>query len=255
MPAILDRILESKRDEVQRLRARPLPQPPPLRNAPLKRSGDEPLRLLAEIKFRSPSAGELSTVLSVAERAACYERAGASVISVLCDERYFGGAYEHLALAKQACSLPILCKEFVIDEVQLDWARAFGADLVLLIARCVTRSALHRLHRAAVDRGLLPLVEIASVDESTWVSDLDCPVVGINARDLDTLAMDTSRAQSVAAAVDSSRVRIHFSGLKTPADVRAVAQSGLDAALVGEILMRQADPEPLLRSLVGAALP
>lgn len=253
MPSELGRILESKRDEIAALRGRPLPVPPALRPCNLKRAPDQPLRILAEIKFKSPSAGILSTSMSVAERAASYERAGASVVSVLCDAPFFGGSYEHLGLARDACSLPILCKEFVIDEVQLDWARAFGADMVLIIARCLTRNALQRLHRAAVDRGLTPLVEIATLDEANWVNDLDCQVVGVNARDLDTLQMDLARARAVANPVIASRTRIHLSGLRTPQDVRFVAELGMDAALIGEALMRLADPEPLLRSLVDAA--
>ena len=253
MAGVLGRILESKRDEITAMRARPLPSPPPRRACDLKRSPGKALRILAEIKFKSPSAGELSKSMSVAERAACYERAGASVVSVLCDSPFFGGSYEHLAIAKGACNLPILCKEFVIDEVQLDWAHAFGADLVLIIARCLTLRTLKRLHQAAHDRGLIPLVEIATLDEAQWVSDLDFPLVGINARDLDTLRMDAGRAQQIIGRVGPERTRVHLSGLKTPDDVRLILESGADAALIGEVLMRQPDPEPLLRSLVQAA--
>ncbi len=253
MPAELAKILASKRDEIASLRGQPLPIPPELRPCNLKRTANQPLRILGEIKFKSPSAGNLSTQLSVAERAACYERAGASVVSVLCDAPFFGGSYEHLAVAKQACKLPILCKEFILDEVQLDWARAFGADMVLIIARCLTRFALQRLHQAAIDRGLLPLVEVATLDEANWVQDLDCAMVGVNARDLDSLQMDSGLAQVVLDRVGRSRIRVRLSGLKTPDDVLAVARSGVDAALIGEVLMRQPDPEPLLRSLVQAA--
>ena len=160
-------ILQSKRDEIASMRGRRLPSPPRIRHCELKRQLGEPLRILAEIKFKSPSAGPLSTHMTVAERAVSYELSGAHFVSVLCDCPFFGGSYEHLAVAKQACSLPILCKEFVIDEIQLDWARAFGADLVLIIARCVTRDALARLYNAALERGLLPLVEIATVDEAS----------------------------------------------------------------------------------------
>ena len=253
MTAGLARILEWKLDEIAGTRGRPLPAPPPLRSFDLRRRQGQPLRILAEIKFKSPSAGDLSSLMSVAERASCYERSGASVVSVLCDAQFFGGSFEHLAIARQACNLPILCKEFVIDEVQLDWARAFGADMVLIIARCLTRNSLERLHRAATKRGLVPLVEIATLDEASWVEELDCPIVGVNARDLDTLQMDSARATAVLNGVTSSRTRIHLSGLKTPNDVSQVAQSGVDAALIGEVLMLQEDPEPLLRSLVQAA--
>ena len=167
MASELAQILAAKRSEISLMRGRKLAAPPDLRPCDLKRFPRQPIRVLAEIKFKSPSAGLLSSHLSVAERAASYERAGASVVSVLCDEQFFGGSYEHLAIAKQACGLPILCKEFVLDEVQLDWARAFGADAVLLIARCMSRDELERLHLAAIERGLVPLVEVATLDEAT----------------------------------------------------------------------------------------
>src|SRR5688572_22982795 len=129
---VLAKILDTKRSELAELRRRPLPAPPPLRPVRLSRAAGAPLALITEIKRRSPSAGALSTVLSVAERARAYERAGASMLSVLCDRPYFDGEYAHLAEARAATSLPILCKEFVLDESQLDAARAFGADAVLL---------------------------------------------------------------------------------------------------------------------------
>jgi len=237
------------------MRSRRLPSPPQTRLVNLKRHAHEPLRILAEIKFKSPSAGLLSAVLSVSKRAQVYERAGASAISVLCDSAFFGGAYEHLALARESCNLPLLCKEFVIDEVQLDWARAYGADLVLLIARCLNRDALARLHQAALERELTPLVEIATLDEVDWLGDLRSPVVGVNARDLDTLAMDATRAADVLRQLDTTLTRIHFSGLKSPSDIMGARESGVDGALVGEVLMREANPEPLLRGLVDAAAP
>jgi indole-3-glycerol phosphate synthase len=252
MTSILGRILQVKREEIARSRGKALPPEPRLRQVKLRRQPGGPLKILAEIKLRSPSAGPLSTQLTVSERAACYERAGASMISVLCDSAFFDGAYEHLAIARQASSLPLLCKEFIIDEVQLDWARAYGADAVLLIARCGTRDILAQLQKAAEARGLLPLVEVANPEESRWATQLGCPVIGVNARDLDTLQMDREQAANVLNSLPEDRIRIHLSGLKTPAHVSLVSQSGVDAALVGEVLMRQDDPEPLLRSLVGA---
>ena len=175
------------------------------------------------------------------------------MISVLCDQEFFGGSYENLTLARQACTLPILCKEYVIDERQLDWARAFGADAVLLIARCLDRDSLQRLHQAALARGLLALVEITNLQEAQSVLELGLPVVGVNARDLDTLQMDQSRARAVLRALPSTTTRIHLSGLKAAEDVETVSKSGLDAALIGEALMRLDDPEPLLTAMVKAA--
>src|SRR6188768_2076927 len=146
----LAKILAQKTSELPALRARALPAPPARRPLLLSRAHNAGrLSLITEIKRRSPSAGQLSTVLSVAERAAAYERAGAAMLSVLCDERFFDGGYEHLAQARAAVALPLLCKESVIDEVQLDMARAHGADAVLLIVRCLTVARTTELVRAA----------------------------------------------------------------------------------------------------------
>ena len=175
------------------------------------------------------------------------------MVSVLCDADFFDGSYQHLAEARQACDLPLLCKEFIIDEIQLDCARAYGADAVLLIARCGTMDKLALLQQAALERGLLPLVEIATLEESRWVRELQCPIVGVNARDLDTLQVDPGQATEVLASLPRGCARVHLSGLKTAADVSRISQLGADAALIGEILMRQDDPESLLVSLVAAA--
>ena len=254
MASELARILETKRIEISKMRGKKLPTPPELRRCDLKRILPQPIRVLAEIKFKSPSAGLLSSHLSVAERAAVYDRGGACVVSVLCDERFFGGTYEHLTIAKHACGLPILCKEFVLDEVQLDWARAYGADAVLLIARCVSHDELNRLHRAAIERELVPLVEVATAEEAAWVSDLGCSTIGVNARDLNTLVVDTDNASRILESLPKSRARIHLSGIRTPSDITRLTHLGVDAVLIGEALMRQSDPEPLLRSMVHMTL-
>jgi len=252
MSTVLQRILDTKREEIKGMRSQSVRSRFAPRRVTLKRSASEPLNILAEIKFKSPSAGLLSNRLSVAERAAAYERAGASAVSVLCDTTYFGGSYEHLVEARNSCELPLLCKEFVLDEIQLDWARAFGADLVLLIARCLGQDELRRLHRAALDRELTPLVEIATLDEVTRVQDLEVTTVGVNARDLATLTMDAARAHHILNSLEPTLTRLHLSGLKTPDDVSHTRSSGVDGALIGEVLMREEDPEPLLRSLVQA---
>lgn len=248
----LDRILSQKRADVAALRSARLPAPPPARSVDLSRAAGAPLRLITEIKRRSPSAGALSTTLSVGERAAAYERAGASMASVLCDRAFFDGAFEHLAEAREACALPLLCKDFVIDEAQLDAARAYGADAVLVIVRCVVPARVTALVAAARERDLEPLVEIVTDQESRIAQDAGARFVGVNARDLDTLEVDVDRAARVLAALPPGVVAVHLSGLRGPEDVRRVAASRADAALVGEALMRQDDPEPLLASMVAA---
>lgn len=252
--ALLAEILAQKQSELQGLHGRPLPAPPARRPVKLSRAQSSGrLSLISEIKRRSPSAGDLSTVLSVAERAAAYERAGAAMLSVLCDARFFGGDYEHLGEAREATRLPVLCKEFVIDAVQLDAARAFGADAVLLIVRCLSPAQTQALVAAARERDLVPFVEVTTEEELAVALDAGADLIGVNARDLDTLVMDPARAARVLAAIPAGVTRVHLSGLSKPDDVARIAASGADAALVGEALMRADDPEPLLRSLAAAA--
>ncbi len=250
---MLAKIIETKRAELPELRKRPLPAPPPLRPVQLKRAAGAPLALITEIKLRSPSAGPLSTVLSVAERARAYEAGGASMLSVLCDREYFDGDYSHLSEARAASSLPILCKEFVIDESQLDAARAYGADAVLLIVRCLSPEQLARLLGAAAERGLTVLTEIHAPEEAQVALDAGARLIGVNARDLDTLQLDAARAERVLSELPSHVTRLHLSGIKDEAQVQRCARSAVDAALIGEVLMRLADPQPLLSRLAAAA--
>lgn len=250
---VLAEILAQKTRELPELRQRALPNPPARRPVTLARGATGKLSLIAEIKRRSPSAGALSTALSVAERAAAYTRGGASMLSVLCDRQFFDGDYEHLRQARAATPLPLLCKEFVIDVCQLDAARAYGADAVLLIVRCVTPAALADLVRQARERELVPFVEVANEEEVKVALDAGADFIGVNARDLDRLVMDPSRAKRVLAAIPAHVVRAHLSGLSKPEDVSRILDSGADAALIGEALMRLDDPEPLLGSLARAA--
>lgn len=249
---VLGSILQQKRSELEPLRRRQLPSPPPVRRVDLQRSPKQGLRLLAEFKRRSPSAGELSAALTVEQRARAYERAGATMMSVLCDSTFFGGSFEDLTRARSASQLPLLCKEFVIDEIQLDAARAYGADAVLLIVRCLETEALTRLVRGALARDLVPLVEAHGNDEAQAAADSGASVIGVNARNLDSLEMDAEGAAETLSRLPSSLTRLHLSGVKSPQDAAAIAASGVDGALVGECLMRQDDPEPLLRALVAA---
>jgi len=260
---ILERIVASKHAEVTRLRAEGepagLPRSPRMDVcAMLARPPGAPLRILAEFKRRSPSAGELSSAMSLSERLRVYARAGASLVSVLCDAPFFGGSFDDLERARGVIDgagrpIPLLAKEFIVDPVQLRHAARLGADAALLIVRIVSPEQLAILAAASRECGLEPLVEVANEDELRIALQTDARLIGVNARDLDTLRMDPVRASQLVAAVPPDRIAIHLSGLKTEDDVRAIAGGRADAALVGEILMRQDDPSDLLTRLVGAA--
>lgn len=250
---VLDDILGAKQREITALGGAPLPAPPPRRETELARPAGAPLRIIAEIKHRSPSAGELSRALPVEERARRYERAGAALVSVLTDQSFFGGSYEDLTRARAGTTLPILAKEFVLDERQLERARAFGADAVLLIVRILDARRLGQLLEAARGLSLEPLVEVTSHDEARVALGAGAELIGVNARDLDTLRMDPARAAAVLASLPRWVTSVHLSGLASADDVARIARSPAHAALVGEALMRTDDPEPLLAEWVRAA--
>lgn len=259
MNGVLDAILETKRAEIATLG--PVQQVfAPRVDAwrRLARPAGAPMRLVAEHKRRSPSAGPLSTVLAPGARALAYARAGASMISVLCDARFFDGSYAHLEEARRTLDAlgldtPLLAKEFVLDPRQIAHAAARGADAVLLIVRIVDEGALVELVAASRDADLEPLVEVTNEEEVDRALAAGARFVGVNARDLDTLVMDGERAARVLARLPGDVVAVHLSGLAKPEDVRRVAGGRADAALVGEALMRADDPGPLLASMVAAA--
>src|SRR5204863_475602 len=145
-----------------------------------------------------------------------------------------------------------LCKEFVVDESQLDAAVAYGADAVLLIVRCLSEARLEALTRAARARKLEPFVEVVNDEESKVAVGVGASLIGVNARDLDTLVMDAARTARVLGALPPSVTRVHLSGIAKPEDIERVAGSPADAALIGEALMREDQPETRLRALVAA---
>jgi indole-3-glycerol phosphate synthase len=260
----LEAILESKRREIEALRARPARGPAALASrapldvfAALRRGQRDALRLIAEVKLKSPSAGPLSRALDCPSRALAYAAGGVAMVSVLCDGPFFDGSFEELAAARAALdaaglAVPLLAKEFVLHDVQIAAAREHGADAVLLIARIVSRPLLRELADAARGRGLEPFVEVVDEAELDAAVYAGARVVGVNARDLDTLAMDAERAARVLARIPGDAVAVHLSGVKDEAGVRTIAAGRADAALVGEALMREDDPRPLLARLTAA---
>ncbi|HEX2732660.1 MAG TPA: indole-3-glycerol-phosphate synthase [Polyangiaceae bacterium] len=249
---VLQQIIDNKRREIESLTVPPGSKFEP-RPVELRRSVTGRFSLISEIKLRSPSAGALSRTLNVSERARAYADAGASLISVLCDERYFDGSFLHLERAREACDVPLLCKEFVLDEIQLEIARAHGADAILLIVRCLEPAKLEALLQAALRLGLFPLVEAHTPAEAALAVELGAQCIGVNARDLDRLEMDRERAAKIIAELPEHVTRLHLSGVRNESDIEELLRSRADGALIGETLMRADDPRPVLGRLVRAA--
>ena len=208
---------------------------------------------LSELKHRSPSAGLLlpdadSRIESVAR---AYRRGGASALSVVVEQDFFGGDPSWLPRAKAASGLPVLMKDFVVDEVQLDFAAALGADAVLLIVSVLDGETLSRLHGAARSRGLAVLVEAHDETGIRRALATGAEIVGVNARDLGTFAVDLPGMARLGALLPPSIVRVAESGIRTRADVEALGAAGYGAFLVGETLLRAKDPARALRELRG----
>lgn len=263
MSGVLASIVEAKKREVHGLKHRTcyarVPEGPRRNVATsLRRAAGQPLHLIAENKPKSPSAGVLSTVLSTAGRVVAYAKSGAAMVSVLCDAEFFGGSWDDVvdarrALAASGSSIPVLAKEFIVDERQLREASACGADAVLLIARILDREKLREMYVQAGSLGLESLVEVATEEELEWAIAAGATIIGVNARDLDTLVMDPDRAARVLEAIPDGAIPLYLSGVKGPEDVRRIAKTRAHAALVGEALMREDDPHALLASMIAAA--
>jgi indole-3-glycerol phosphate synthase len=211
----------------------------------------EGLAVIAEVKRRSPSKGDLAAELDPAALAQAYERGGAACLSVLTDAEFFGGSPDDLRAARAATRLPVLRKDFTVSPADVCDARIMGADAVLLIAAALDDDELADLHTLAVDIGLDALVEVHDEAELDRALAAGAHVVGVNQRDLVTFEVDNERAVRVGAAIPPTVVRVAESGVRGPDDAAALAAAGFDAVLVGELLVSSGDPAAaveLLRS-------
>lgn len=256
-PGVLDRIAATKAVEVralepsrEALRQAAGSAPPPRDFAAALRGGAD-VRLLAEVKRRSPSAGEIRPGADAAEIAAAYERGGAAALSVLTDRDYFGGDLDALRAARAATKLPVLRKDFIVDVVQLWEARAAGADAVLLIARMLDDAALRALHAEATSLGMAALVEVHDEEELARALAAGATLVGVNNRDLQTFFTDLALSLRLASRVPPGVTLVAESGIRTADDVRRLGHAGVDAVLVGESLMRQPDVAAAAAALGG----
>jgi indole-3-glycerol phosphate synthase len=209
------------------------------------------LGVIAEVKRRSPSAGAIRTDLDPVRHAQAYVRGGAVAISVLTDELHFGGSLEDLSLVAQAVAVPVLRKDFIVDELQLLEARVAGASAVLLIVRALRPAELRALARAARACGLATLVEAHAVRELDLALDVDPSLVGVNSRDLGTYAVDLGAAEQLVARVPPGVPVVAESGIDCREDVERLARAGADFVLVGTSVARTDDPAAAVRALTG----
>jgi indole-3-glycerol phosphate synthase len=207
--------------------------------------------VIAECKRRSPSRGVLTADYDPVAIARQYEAGGAAAISVLTEPTFFDGSLEHLAAVREVVQLPLLRKDFIVDEYQLLEARANGADAVLLIAAALRQSDLVRLQRRAWDLGLATLVEIHDEDELTRAVDSGARTIGVNNRNLRTLAVDVAASRRLGARIPGDVVGVSESGLTSRADLEELAGQGYRAFLIGEHFMTAADPAKAIAELSG----
>ncbi|MFV0428047.1 MAG: indole-3-glycerol phosphate synthase TrpC [Arachnia sp.] len=233
---------------------RAIAEQPPARPVLPRLTGPE-LAVIAEVKRRSPSKGELSEIPDPAALAQAYAAGGAAAISVLTEARRFGGSLVDLDQVRAKVDIPVLRKDFMVDEYQLYEARAHGSDLVLLIVAALDDAQLARLHAIATELHLTALVETHTLEEVDRALAIGAQIIGVNNRNLKTLDVDLATFAPLAARVDSAAVVVAESGIGGPADAARLAAEGADALLVGEALVRDGSPTERVAELRAAADP
>jgi indole-3-glycerol phosphate synthase len=211
------------------------------------------INIIAECKRRSPARGVLSRPYAPGAIARVYEHAGAAAVSVITEPTFFDGAIEHLEAVRAVTSLPVLRKDFVLDEYQLYEARAAGADAILLIVAMLGEGALQGLARRARALGLAALVEVHSIEEMAAASGAGADIIGVNSRDLRTLEVDVGVCDALAREAPAGCVMVAESGIRSRDDIERLAASGYRAFLIGEHLMTASDPGAALAELTRAA--
>ena len=266
MANILSEIVDRKREVIAQFRANPAARDfrdralairanatPHLLLRALE-SNSKGVNIIAEFKRRSPSAGTIRNDLSATDVATRYERGGACAMSVLTDEQYFGGSILDLVAIRAITALPLLRKDFIIDEIQIYEAAAVGADAVLLIATALDDAALTKLRATAEDElGLDAVVEVHTSEELRRAVAAGATVIGVNNRDLRTFRTSLETSERLIAEAPRDRVMISESGLQRPASLRHLRALGFCGFLIGEALMRAPDPEAALHDFIAGA--
>ena len=259
MTTVLDDIVAGVREDVKAREAR-VPLDVVKKQAASSRAARDALAVLrapgvgviAEVKRRSPSKGALAEIGDPATLAAEYQAGGARVISVLTEQRRFGGSLDDLDAVRARVQIPVLRKDFVIGSYQVHEARAHGADLVLLIVAALDQNTLTGLRERVESLGMTAIVEVHTEDEASRAIDAGARVIGINARNLKTLEVDRSTFERIAPGLPAEIVKIAESGVRGPLDLIEYAAAGADAVLVGEGLVTQANPRHAVAELVTA---
>ncbi|MEW6113198.1 MAG: indole-3-glycerol phosphate synthase TrpC [Thermodesulfobacteriota bacterium] len=255
--SVLMHILNNKMEEIHRLRAetnvvalheRAMIRPACIDLAAALRNCPH-VPVIAEIKRSSPSHGALADVADVRLLAQVYQEAGASAISVLTDGPFFGGSLDDLRQVRDAVSLPILRKDFILDPIQICEARAAGADAVLLIAAALPSKQLSSLFETTVSLGMTPVVEVHHETELARVLELNPLIIGINNRNLSTLHVDLETFVWLRPLIPQGTLVLAESGISGPEDIAMLREAGADAFLIGTTLMRSQDPGAALRRL------
>lgn len=251
---ILDKILRQKRSEVARLLAEDGPIEKEVSTRPSlfdKLVNTDHLHVIAEMKRASPSKGLIAEGADPVAQAIAYEKAGAACISVLTDTPFFKGSFDDLASVADAVETPLLCKDFIIDKVQIDKAKVAGASVILLIVSALNDDELLEFHTYAVTAGLEVLVEVHDAGELERALTVDAKLIGVNNRDLRTFEVDLGRTEEIAAIFPFSeeRVLISESGITGQLDAERVSTAGARAILVGESLMRSGTVEDAITSM------
>ncbi len=209
------------------------------------------IAVIAEVKRASPSKGDLAQISDPAALARTYQENGAAVVSVLTEKRRFGGSLEDLVAVRKAISIPILRKDFMVDEYQFHEARAYGADLVLLIVAALSKVELKDFLALTHELGMKALVEVHTEFELEQALDVSAEIIGVNSRNLKTLEVDSRVFEELLPKIPDHILKVAESGILSRSDVMYARQYGADAVLVGEALVRGSDPGTALRALLG----
>jgi indole-3-glycerol phosphate synthase len=254
--SVLDSIIEGVREDLA-VRRRPLAQlHEEISSAPAVRDARaalmaEPMNIIAEVKRSSPSKGALAEIAHPVDLARSYEDAGASVVSVLTERRRFGGSLEDLISVRKGIDIPILRKDFMVDEYQFFEARAAGADVVLLIVAALSKSQLKDYYDLATELGMASLVEVHTRQEVEDALEIEPRIIGVNARNLKTLEIDLTAFTQLIPEIPETIIRVAESGISRRSEVEMAQQAGARAILVGETLVRSGDARLEIDALLG----